>query len=282
MLVPVLHTLANLLAKGTSLTDTEQVDFSRPDAHLYDGSGPRLNLYLYDIRENKNLQRSGRRVERDIPQRSAHIARVSWSPDWYDVALVLTAWDRTVLSECQLLSEAMSVLLQHRILQEGSMTPSLRGHGGFALVVSSDPPIEAGALWSSLGVPLRPALYIRVTVPFEPRSTADIPRVWERIIGTRRSGNGIDLPAAIVARKVNIAGLVKSAATNRPIPGTKVEVLNTDKITACNDEGFFFFEDVLSGSYVLNLDCLGYVSQICNVLVEEGDRIYKEIRLTPL
>lgn len=68
MLISVLQTLAEILAGGTSLTSTEQIDFSRPGSRRDEGSGPLLNLYFYDVRESKQVQHSGRQVERKLSE----------------------------------------------------------------------------------------------------------------------------------------------------------------------------------------------------------------------
>lgn len=77
---------------------------------------------------------------------------------------MLTAWDRTTLGEHHLLSEALSLLLRHRSLQEEFLASELRGYGNLSMTVSVDPPVEVGSLWNALSVPLRPALYLNSTV----------------------------------------------------------------------------------------------------------------------
>jgi hypothetical protein len=59
MLISLLQSLAEILAGGTSLTSTEQIDFSPPGSHRDEVTGATLNLYFYDIRESKQVQHSG-------------------------------------------------------------------------------------------------------------------------------------------------------------------------------------------------------------------------------
>ncbi len=163
MLIFVLQTLAEILAGGTSLTSTEQIDFSHPGNRREEGAGPTLNLYIFDIRESKQVQHSGRQVERKLT-RALQPATVNWAPAWFDVSLLLTAWDRTALGEHHFISEALTVLLRHRTLEEEFLVPELRGYGNLNLTVALEPPIEIGSLWSALNVPLRSALYLTVTI----------------------------------------------------------------------------------------------------------------------
>ncbi|MBD2354952.1 DUF4255 domain-containing protein [Tolypothrix sp. FACHB-123] len=278
MLIFVLQTLAEILAGGTSLTSTEQIDFSHPSNRREEGAGPTLNLYVYDIRESKQFQQSGRQVERKA-SRSLQPTSVGWSPNWFDVSMLLTAWDRTALGEHHLLSEALTVLLRHRSLQEDYLVPELRGYGNLSLTVALDPPIEIGSLWSALNVPLRSALYITAMIPVEPQTTL-VPLVYERIFNLQNqlseNGNG-----TVVTRRVAIAGMVKSAVTNLPLTTAEVTIQRTKKSAISNQEGLFFFEDIRLGNYVLTVNCPGYLPQNVNVLVDSQSYSFKEILLTP-
>jgi glycine/serine hydroxymethyltransferase len=128
-------------------------------------------------------------------------------------------------------------------------------------------------------MPLRPALYLTVTVPFEPQSSQR-PLVWERIISSQNdlqnNGNG-----KVMTKRVSIAGIVKNAATILPLAETQVTVMGTEKSVTSNQEGLFFFEDLHLGNYVLTLNCPGYVPQNCNVLVDGQTYTFKEVLLTP-
>lgn len=282
MLISLLQTLAEILAGGTSLTSTEQIDFSRPGSRREEVTGATLNLYFYDIRESKQVQHSGRQVERNIAQGRFQPATVTWPPSWFDVSLLLTTWDSTSFGEHRLLSEALTLLLRHRSLREEFLSAQLRGYGNLSMSVSQDSPLEVGSLWSALSVPLRPALYLTVTVPFEPEQSS-IPVVLERILNTQnqvhKDGNG---NGRVITKKVAIAGLVKSARTNLPLADVEIAIAGTDKFATTNQEGVFFLEDLKPRNYLLTLSCSGYIAQNCNFLVDNQPYTFKEILLTPI
>lgn len=278
MLIFVLQTLAEILAGGTSLISAEQIDFSHPSNRKEESTGPTLNLYIYDIRESKQFQHSGRQVERKSA-RNMYQGNVNFSPTWFDISLLLTAWDRTALGEHHLLSEALSVLLRHRSLREEFLVPQLRGYGNLSMTVSVDPLIEAGSLWSALTIPLRAALFLTVTIPFEAQNTL-VPLVWERIFQMKNEfGNG---SSELNNKRVAIAGVVKSGVTNLPLVATEVKVMGMQKSTTSNKEGVFYFEELPLGNYVLTLNCLGYLPQNINVLVDSSNYNFKQILLTPV
>lgn len=154
MIPAVAQTLAELLAEETSLISTEQIDFNHPG--FCRQPGPRLNLYCYDIRANHQGQIN------TLPSNSLTV--------WFDISFLVSAWDNTALGEQRLLSEALMSLLHHRLLEEKLLAPTLRGHGHLAIAVSSFHPTDTTAIWTALGVPLRPALCVTITTPVNLRS----------------------------------------------------------------------------------------------------------------
>lgn len=279
MLIFVLQTLAEILAGGTSLTSTMQIDFGHPSNRREEATEPILNAYIYDIRESKQLQHSGRQLERNQTG-SRQTANVSWPPTWFEISVLLTAWDKTAFGEHHLLTEALTVLLRHRSLKEEFLVSELRGYGNLSMSVSLDPAIEVGSLWSALTVPLRAALFLTITVPFEAQPVVTS-IVWDRIVSIRDQ----DRPqgnAMVIMQQVTIAGVVKHSVTKLPLSGVKITVLGTEKATASSIEGLFFFENLRVGSYVVRLDSPDYSSQTVNFLVESQTHIIKEILLTPV
>lgn len=161
MIPAVAKTLAKILTDETSLCSTEQVDFNLPNPGLSDK--PALNVYCYSIQRSNSTQ-----VE--ILQNLACSALASPSVEqklwrWFDISFLITAWDHTALGEQRLLSEALVSLSHRHWLQQDVLPVELQGCGQLILSISSEPAIAPAALWTSLGLPLRPALYITVKIP---------------------------------------------------------------------------------------------------------------------
>ncbi|MEH2250325.1 Pvc16 family protein [Nostoc sp.] len=289
MIIFILQTLAGILAGGTSLSSTEQIEFSHPSNRKEEGGGSILNLYVYDIRESKQIQHSGRQVERKLTQ-ALQPASVNWSPTWFDVSMLLTAWDRTALGEHYLLSQALSLLLRHRALKEEFLVPELRGYGNLNMTVAVEPQIEAGSLWSALTIALRPALYLMVTIPVEPQVSL-VSLVWQRTIALQNNFQPeLELENGSVQRngsiesftkRVVVAGIVKNAVTNLPMKEAKVKVIGTEKSATTNKEGLFYFEELRNGHYVLQINSPGYLPSQVNALVDGLSCTFKEISLNP-
>lgn len=279
MLNSILQTLAEMLTNGTVLTSTEQIDFSHPASLENSNRDQLLNLYLYDVRISKKMPSNGRQVERHFDD-SRQVAEVSRAPSWFDISIVITARDRTVLGEHRLLSETLLLLMRSRVLREEFLTPDLRGHGNLSLSVTNDPPIDVGSLWGSLSVPIRPAIYLTVTVPFNVWRKTTVPLVTERHFGVNNSVPAISRSGARIQR-VAIAGIVKNTLNSKPLRRVRVILQGTEKSVISNEEGYFIFENLTSGHYILHLRRFGYESKSCNVFVDGESCIPKEILLMP-
>ena len=165
MIPAVAQTLAEILACGTSLNSTEQIDFNPPC--LQSAAELGLNLYCYNIRESNPLQPVDPRIAFNTNCEERTPISSNSSPVWFDVSFLVSAWDCTALGEQRLLSEVLILLLRHRLLREELLAPELRGYGSLPIKIASVSPIDTVALLNSLGVPLRPTLHVTVTIPFD-------------------------------------------------------------------------------------------------------------------
>ena len=281
MLNSILQTLAEILAGGTSLTSTEQINFSHPAALKEQSTGPMLNLYLYDLRASKQRQHSGRQTERRLVSEGRQTSDVSWSPDWFDVSMILMAHDRTVLREHHLLTEALKLLLRHRSLREEFLAPALRGYGNLCMSVSTDTPIDVSNLWSALSVSIRPAIFLTVTIPLQLGKTTTPVVAQPPVVRIHPYRPGSS-DRTVASWHIAAAGVVKNALTTQPLAGVEVVVTGTKKAVMSNPEGKFFFENLDVGNYVLRLSLSGFQIQSCNVLVDGSTSTFKEVLLLPV
>jgi len=164
MIAAVAQTLALILAEETSLRGTEQIDFNPPRQDRVGRAG--LTVYCYSLRESQ-------REPLQVRQGVAGDGRVSASeiaPRWFELSFLISAWDHTVLGEQQLLLEALTSLLGYRYLPGTLFSWELPQAEMLPVVVSPMPDVDLELLWRSLGVPLRPALYVTVTIPIAVRT----------------------------------------------------------------------------------------------------------------
>lgn len=168
-------TLQQLLRRELPPTLVSQVTitFAAPDAQFPPASVtlPAIDLFLYDIRENRELRSNEWIVERQ----SNGAATKSRAPVRLDCSYLITAWasatsNTPTQDEHRLLGEVMKVLLRHSTIPAGILQGSLQGQ---------EPPLPATSLqpgrlqnisdfWQTLGGRPRAALTYMVTIGVTP------------------------------------------------------------------------------------------------------------------
>jgi hypothetical protein len=130
-------------------------------------SGPTLNVYLYDIREDvKRREVMYERVGGAITATSARQpARM------FRLAYLMTAWTVRPEDEHRLLSACLECFLRYDALPRESLVGGLAEAGISTLATIAQPPGDqrkATDIWSAIGGELKPSLDLVVTAPFVP------------------------------------------------------------------------------------------------------------------
>lgn len=126
-----------------------------------------VDLYLYDVRENKEL-----RTHEGVMRRSLDGLRAARlrPPVRVDCAYSISAWsvaqNDPVLEEHRLLSEVLLVLLQHPQIPPADLVGTMAGQPPPYpwIVASPDPGRDMSEFWRALDQELKPALNYVVTL----------------------------------------------------------------------------------------------------------------------
>lgn len=154
--------------------------FTVPDsdwqAKVKAGGNNRLNIYLYEVRENRDF----RRAEWDLitlPDRTMELDR---PPAYFDCHYLLSAWSPVedsealspVLDEHQVLSEALRVLM--RTPEVRPMDVGIVGGGDVfeqaqicLTVAPPETPRVLNDFWSTMKLPWRPGIQLVATAPID-------------------------------------------------------------------------------------------------------------------
>jgi hypothetical protein len=169
------RTVEELLKRELAPALVEQVaiSFAAPDSDFPPSSVtlPAVDLFLYDIRENLELRRSGWIVEHN----DDGTATKRHAPVRVDCSYLITAWasessTSRALDEHRLLSEVMKVLIRHPMIPEVLLQGTLKGQ---------EPPLPSSTLqpgrlqsvaefWQALGGKPKAALNYTVTIGVVP------------------------------------------------------------------------------------------------------------------
>ncbi|GGK10115.1 hypothetical protein GCM10010123_45060 [Pilimelia anulata] len=148
-------------------------------------TGPVVNLFLYDVREDLARQRQGEVVERAPDGRP--VARRD-PPRYFALSYLITAWTSHPTDEHRLLSTLLAGLAAHDELPAGHLAGSLAALGLAVPMSVASPPGDGRALadiWSALGGQLKPSLDLVVTAPLTPARRPAPPPVTERVVAVR-------------------------------------------------------------------------------------------------
>lgn len=128
-------------------------------------SGPAIDLYLYDIRED--LQRRVPAWE-DVRGADGFVADRRLPPRRFKLAYLVTAWTQRPEDEHRLLSGLLSCFLRNPMVKPGDLGGSLEDANLPVYIDVGQPASQERSLadiWSALGGELKPSLDVVVTAP---------------------------------------------------------------------------------------------------------------------
>lgn len=128
-------------------------------------SGPAVNLYLYDIRED--LQRRVPSWE-DAREADGKVSARRQPPRRFRLAYLVTAWTQRPEDEHRLLSSLLGCFLLNPMLKPGQLGGALDATGLPVYIEVGQPATQERSLadiWSALGGELKPSLDVVVTAP---------------------------------------------------------------------------------------------------------------------
>lgn len=175
------RTLEELLRRELPPGIVEQVaiTFAAPDEQFPPTSVtlPALDLFLYDVRENRELRSN----EWVVTRKSDGTATKQHPPVRVDCSYLITAWPSSnapnpAHDEHHLLGEVMRVILRHPTIPSNMLQASLRDQQPDLPTVSIQPgKLQSLAeFWQALGGKPKAALNYTVTMALEPYQPFDV------------------------------------------------------------------------------------------------------------
>ncbi len=166
-------------AEDGSLLKSANISFVVPDETWRNtGNNLELNIYLYDIRENRTLRTNEftREYQGDGISTPRTVIKRKVDPR-LDCSYVITAWDKSttpdkeekIENEHALLSEVLQVLLINPIIPETYLQGPLIGQKPDLRLSTSQVegvpnPVE---FWNGLGTPYRPSINCALTITLD-------------------------------------------------------------------------------------------------------------------
>jgi hypothetical protein len=233
------------------------------------GNTTRLNIYLYEVRENMSFHRA----EWDVNGNPGQPAALSRPPAYLDCHYLISAWSPSedsemtspVQDEHELLAEALRILLRNPDVSAGALGITKGGDvfQGAHIYLSFAPPETPRVLndfWSTMKLPWRPAILLVVTAPLDlfrdENLGPSVVTLVQRYVVLDSSGN----PDEVI-----ILGGWVLWSNNTPIPDANVQrLLGTGATQRVVEEvktdaqGRFVFSGLRGNTHSLNAQVAGH------------------------
>lgn len=241
------ESLRALLRRELSGQGFEGVDIAF-DAPTRDWSSalttPCVSLFLYDLREAKDLQDRTWREER-----SNGAARVDRPPLRVECSYAVTAWTRVVEDEHRLLSQVLAILNAYQELPRGLLAGNLGdpAHQRFAVTSKIGVPSADGRadFWTAVGGQYKVSLEYVVTLACEPGVSVDRgPEVRTQTVSV---GDRATSPGAF--DQLHRSGGTVRDGDGRPLADAWVALPDAGAFTSTGSDGRFAFDRVRAGRH---------------------------------
>ncbi|HEX5734715.1 MAG TPA: Pvc16 family protein [Blastocatellia bacterium] len=253
-----------------------QIVFDRP-TDQFKPSGPTIDLFLYDVRENMELRSNEPLIERQNGQAVIHRP-----PMRVACSYLVTAWPSGVadvdLREHRLLSQVLMAISSHSTIPAKYLKGSLVGQQPplpmmLALADGLKNPSE---FWTSLGNKLRPSLNLTVTISMQTRAPeiAEVVTASEIHFGERTSPGEQKIKVATLQGPFRIVGRVIDA-DDVAVKGAAVSISQLGLSTTTDDDGRYSFDKVPPGEYDLQVESESTVEKVSITVPAPAGSDYK-------
>lgn len=242
------------------------------------GTQVRLNMYLCELRENREFRRASWDT---IVQPGAQTAVQSAPPAYLDCHYLISAWSpeqdtdasSPVPDEHQVLSEALRVLLRNPDVRPVDLGvagggPVFQQAHIYLSVAPPEGPRLLNDFWSTMKQPWRPAVHLVATAPIDLLQSSPPAPLMTTLV--QRYGFA-DAPAASFEELITFGGWVLRNDTGAPIPNASVERLTAASAvieTATTDaQGRFSFDGLRRGPLRLRASGAGLGPLVVNLTI---------------
>jgi hypothetical protein len=223
--------------------DGVEVAFDAPDKEWAASlSAPAVNLFLYDLREAKEVRPI------DWDHDAGNGRREVRPPLRVDVSYAVTAWTREVEDEHRLLSQVMAILYAYPRLGDGVLVGALaNGSQRFPIKArtAQERHEDASDFWNAVGGQYKASFNYVVTLTCESGTTIERgPEVRTQTIRLHAGEAGTPIVV-----ELNRSGGVVVGSDGEPARDVWVMLAETGVLAVTDEDGRFRFDRLRAGSY---------------------------------
>jgi hypothetical protein len=242
------ETIKQLLVKKGGLdAGTVDISFEIPDREWSASiSKPRINLYLYDIRENHEL----RATEWNVTTDNRGMTSRKKNPSRIDLAYLITVWANDVADEHRLLWQIMYTLFRFPVLPQDILIGALVKQE-FPVLASTAQPDglfnNPADFWSALDNEIKPSINYVLTVAMDTDMVFTAPMVKSKSLDLKQ-------PDAEAERMVQISGQVFEAGKpKKGVPKVRIIAKEAGMTALSDNEGRYSFPGIKNGKHTFQV-----------------------------
>jgi hypothetical protein len=249
------------------------------------GVGLRLNIYLYEVGENRNFRRAAW-DNVPLPDRTVVLSQ---PPVYLDCHYLVSAWSPAengemaspIADEHQILAEAMRVLLRTPDVIPGALGvagggPVFQAAHVYLTVAPPEPARVLNDFWSTMKLPWRPAVMLVVTAPLDLLQDSPPTPVVTKLIQ-----RFTPIGSAKIEESIDIGGLVVRAAGQSPIAGASVARLDSNDAATTDGQGRFLFTGISRGTHTFRASAPGMTAVQRDIAVPDDPPLTHVFQLAP-
>ena len=256
------ETIKQLLIKEGGLAPTEiDISFDMPDREWSGAiSKPTVNIYLYDIHENRDLRDNMWDISHDNG-----MATSKKRPIRVDLSYLITVWTNDVADQHRLLAHILAVLFRYTEIPDELL------HGDLAEVewpIKTQTAQPDGVLrnsadfWSALDNQLKPSISYVVTIPVDLDTALTVPEVRTKVL------KFTDNTQSLSDEAVQISGIVhQKGKPDQVIPDATVFVRELQRTATTDLEGNYAFHRLQLGAYTFEITAPGFKKQQVSIKI---------------
>lgn len=216
-------------------------------------SRPTLNLFLYDLAENKKLRQTQPMWE--ITHDNNGKATKRRRDVRVDLKYMITAWAAEPEDEHRLLSRTLMVLFRHGDLPEEVLPESLRSQPVPIplLTAQQEDLVNPSDLWSAMDNEWRPSIVCVLTLALNPYQLEQVPLVRTRELRTGQTAGRVaeqQLVESSRRRTWSVGGQIRS---DQPLANLRLTVVERGREAVLLPGDYFVFNNLQAGDYTLEI-----------------------------
>lgn len=252
MINDVDETIKQLLITGVPIDPAEvDISFDMPDREWSASiAKPTINLYLYDIHENREL-----RGNHWPETRSNGFATRTKPPKRVDLSYLITVWTNDTADQHRLLGYLLATLFRYREIPNELLQGTLQQveYPLLTFTAQEDGILRNAAdFWGALDNQLKPSIRYVITIPVEIDWALTAPIVTTKLVEFK-------LPEVDTFEEiVQISGTVfHKGKPDKVLSDASVMVKDLQLTASTDKDGKYSFRKMVSGSYTFEVSAQG-------------------------